>query len=356
MIVSTRPVFTVGGEVHGELARDALRVEVEEDTEGLRTLTVVLGAQGSRGAAPNQVLLYLDGSPLDFGTRVEVSMGPHDARHTVFKGRVSAIEADFAESREPHVLFLAEDGLMALRTTRRMRTYTNVTDAAIAQEVAGEHQMSVVATASGPTYDVVQQWNMSDLAFLRQRARLVQAEVWIEDDTIHFESRSSRQGTPLTLVRGNHLLEVQVRADLAHQRTQVRVSGYDAANRDAIDEQAGQEAIAAEASGTRTGPQVLADTFGDRVSYRVREAPLAITEATEWARFEMLRRARGFVKVYGVTRGSPDMVVGSRLTLQKVGAPFSGGDYYATRVRHTYDRDAGYRTQFEAERAAVSGT
>ena len=31
------------------------------------------------------------------------------------------------------------------------------------------------------------------------------------------------------------------------------------------------------------------------------------------------------------------MVVGSRLTLERVGAPFEGDGYYVTRVRHTYD-------------------
>jgi phage protein D len=68
----------------------------------------------------------------------------------------------------------------------------------------------------------------------------------------------------------------------------------------------------------------------------------------------MLRRARRFVTVSGLTRGSPDMVVGSRLTLNQVGQPFEGAGYYATRVRHTYDHGSGLRTYFEAERATVN--
>ena len=58
------------------------------------------------------------------------------------------------------------------------------------------------------------------------------------------------------------------------------------------------------------------------MSYRVREVPLVDGEARAWARAEMLRRARGFVTVSGVTRGTPDMVVGSTLTLERVGHPF----------------------------------
>jgi phage protein D len=67
----------------------------------------------------------------------------------------------------------------------------------------------------------------------------------------------------------------------------------------------------------------------------------------------MLRRARGFVQASGVTRGSPDMIVGSRLTLERVGGPFSGDGYYVTRVCHSYDPDHGYRTSFEAERPTI---
>ena len=47
------------------------------------------------------------------------------------------------------------------------------------------------------------------------------------------------------------------------------------------------------------------------------------------------------------------MVVGSRLSLQDVGAPFEGAGYYVTRVNHTVDLVRGLRTYFDAERATV---
>ena len=48
------------------------------------------------------------------------------------------------------------------------------------------------------------------------------------------------------------------------------------------------------------------------------------------------------------------MVVGSRLTLERVGAPFEGDGYYVTRVRHTFDLIRGLRTRFEAERPTLN--
>ena len=85
------------------------------------------------------------------------------------------------------MLALAEDKLMSLRMTRRMKTYENVSDADIAQTIAQEHGLAAEADAPGPTYDVVQQWNQSDLAFLRERARLLQAEIWIRRTNCTFK-------------------------------------------------------------------------------------------------------------------------------------------------------------------------
>src|SRR5262249_53864212 len=155
----------------------------------------------------------LDGTIVDFGKRLEVSIGQAGSARIVFDGAVSAIEALFAEGSEPHVVIYAEDRLMDLRMTRRMKTWENMSDADIAGAIASLHGLSADVTATGPTYKVVQQWNQSDLAFLRERARLIQAELWFEDDRLKFKSRSQRSGTAITLVQGRDLIDVQLRAD-----------------------------------------------------------------------------------------------------------------------------------------------
>jgi uncharacterized protein len=69
----------------------------------------------------------------------------------------------------------------------------------------------------------------------------------------------------------------------------------------------------------------------------------------------MLRRARGFVQVTAIARGQTDMIVGSVVTLDRVGPPFDGGGYYVTRVCHTYrPQPPGFRTHFDAERATIN--
>ncbi|NHN38327.1 phage late control D family protein [Pseudomaricurvus alcaniphilus] len=353
LFVSSSPVFSVDGEDRGELARDLVFLQVEESVSGLKNLQARFVAIGARGRGEREELLYMDGEILDFGKALQVAIGPLSNQRTIFDGHITALEIHFEEAQEPELCVYAEDRLMDLRMTRRIRTYEEMSDADIASAIASEHGMTPEVDVSGPTHDRIQQLNMSDLAFLRERARLLQAEVWADGDTLHFKTRDRRQAAAQTLVRGNEIITLSACADLAHQRTQVHVSGYDANRREVIDESVGEEAIQAEITSGRSGPAVLQQAFGERIERRLRETPLESSEASEWARAEMLRRARQFVVINGITSGSPDMTVGSALTLERVGPVFEGEGYYVTHLKHTFDLAQGHRTHFEAERATV---
>jgi uncharacterized protein len=291
---------------------------------------------------------------VDVGRSLTVALGPPDGRRSVFDGMISAYEVVLGDAEPPVVVVLAEDALMGLRMTRRSRSYTSVSDADVAAVLAREHGLQADVDVDGPTYDVLHQMNQSDLAFLRERARLVQAELWCTGRTLHFRSRPSRDGTEVALVHGGELISVRLCADLAHQRSEVAVSGYDAEKREVIDERAGPDVVDAEVSGGRTGARAVASAFANSGTRRVREAALTSDEAAGWAKAEMLRRGRRFVTATGTTTGTLDMTVGSRLTLQQVGAPLDGDGYYVTRVRHTFDLRRGLRTRFEAERATLN--
>jgi phage protein D len=347
---SSAPVFLVDGQRRPELARDLLRLEVSEDTQGLKRLAARFTAWGPQPNGNDEDELYFDGQVLDFGKRIEVSVGPAASARLVFSGVISAIEAHYEEDREPQLQLLAEDALMKLRLQQRCRTWRSSGDADIARAIAAEHGLRAEVNADGPTHDVVQQFNQSDLAFLRERARLLQAELWCADGALHFATREQRGGSSLTLVNGNQLLRLQARADLAHQRSQVHVNGYDPSQREALDEQAGSDAVRAEAGAGRLGCEVLTQALGEFPVQRVREVPLDGPTASAWARAEMQRRARAFVRVKGLTSGTPDMVVGSMLTLERVAPPFAGGRYRVTQLTHSYDLTQGLRTAFEAER------
>jgi phage protein D len=348
------PVFSSGGQPVRELARDCIRLEVEEDLGGLRRMRAHFVAVGVGATGPQDRLLHLDGSTFELGRDLQVALGPDAQEETVFSGTVSALELHLDDGAPPVAVAHAEDALMTLRMTRRTRAYERMTDAEVAADVARLNGLEADTEADGPRYDVVHQLNQSDLAFLRDRARLIRAELWCTERTLHFRSRPHRPGPEITLSRGAELIDVRLAADLAHQRSEVVVTGYDADQRAVVDERAGPDVVEAEIETGRTGPRLVARALGGSTTLRVREAALSSAEASAWAKAEMLRRGRRFVTASGVTPGTPGLVVGTRLTLDGVGEPFQGGGYYVTQVRHTFDLKRGTRTCFQAERSTLN--
>ena len=352
---ATIPELRVDGQPRDELARDLARLQVDEDINGMTRLSAKLIAIGPREGERDEQLNWLDGQVLDFGTEIVVAMGASDARADLFTGRLSAFELKMDQGRTPEVSILAEDRLMDLRMTRRFKTYEDVSDADLVDQIALEHGLSGAAEVEGPSWPFVQQWNQSDLAFLRERARRLGADLWVEGNRLHMATRDRRPGERVTLIQGSNLIQVRLAADLAHQRSAVVVGGFDEVQQDAIDEEAGSEAVAAEAQGHTHGIQVLERAFAERKSHRVREVPLFDAEAAALARAALLGRARRFLTATGVADGSTAIRVGARLRLERVSPMFEGDDYYVTRVCHQFDVTNGYRTHFEAERPWIGG-
>lgn len=348
------PVFTVDSRVEGALARDLLRLDVEEGTLGLRTLVARFVAVGPTSDGSASDLLYLDGEVVDIGRQVEVALGPPGGERTVFRGTITAIEVAFAEGETPHVALHAEDALMRLRMRERTATYVDVTDANVLDRIASEHGLGSAGDVDGPTHPVLQQWEQSDLAFLRDRAVRLDAELWVDsDDVIHMADREQRDGAEIQLVQGNELIEARARVDVAHQRTEVEVRGWDDVAVAAVSETAGADLIAAEITSGRSGPSVIAEVFPDASLVRSRRDVRTSALARRYAEAELRRRARGFVTVDGVTAGTPDLVPGARLDLRRMGPPFEGDGYRVCHAHHSYDLVHGHRTRFRAERAAV---
>ena len=119
---------------------------------------------------------------------------------TLFVGKITALEARYPEGNSPSLVVLAEDRFQDLRMTRRTRTFADVYRlATVFSQIAGDHGLTPDVGVTGPTYKVLAQVNQSDLAFMRERARALDAELWVTDSTLSVQPRSSRGGSPVTL-------------------------------------------------------------------------------------------------------------------------------------------------------------
>ena len=340
---AARPSIALDGADNAKLHGALLELEIRESCAGLYRCEAAFANWGGSAG-----FVFFDRATLDFGKTFEVRLGSDK----LFEGPITALEAEFPEGAAPALRVLAEDRLQDLRMTRRTRSFESVTDAAAITQVAQDHGLTPQVNAPGPQHTALAQVNQSDLAFIRERARAVGAETWIDGSTLHVATRASRGGTPLTLALGGALREFRVVADLASQRTKVTVSGWDVAAKAALKGEAEASAVGGEVGGNEGGASLLSSKFADRVQVLAHCMPVTQEEADAQAKAAFLAIARRFVVGRGVAEADPKLRVGATVELEGLGPLFSGS-YYVSATRTLFDGALGLRTEFTAERPGL---
>lgn len=348
---SSLPTLLVGGQELRAATRDLLYLSIDEDILGMSSLEarfVNVPVDPASRQYP-----YLDRVSFDFGTEITVGMGPAPDDTELFRGRISALGAGFTEAEAATFSLCAEDRLQDFRLTRRTRTFGDVTTSDVARVLASDHGLTPSIDLDGPTRRVVNQLNLSDLAFLRELARADGGEVWLGADDLHVQRRTDRDVGNVTLSFGGNLTAFHVRADLAHQVTDLAVTGWSVADKDVIEETGDSGHLGSElGSGDSSGSDVLADALVERHERLVVAEALTTDDAKARARAEYLDRARRFVTGTGTTFGTPGIRVGARVTIDRIGDLFSG-EYRVVRTSHRFDLVRGYRTEFDVERVGI---
>jgi uncharacterized protein len=344
------PRLSLDGTAQDGLSGALTTLLVEETDAGLSRCEATFANWGPRGNAAG--FLYLDRQVLEFGKTLKVETGAGDAAGAVFEGKIMALEGRYLRQRPPEILALAEDRLQDFRMTRRTRTFENVSDSDIFQQVASGQGLQANVNVNGPTHKSMAQLNQSDLAFLRERARAVDAELWVSGSTLNVESRGSRKANDLTLTYGQGLHEMVVMADLAGQISSFKVSGWDVSGKQPISYKATDSALSGELNGDQSGSTILGQTIAQRDQQVSHRLPADTQEAQSLAEAHFRRTARRFLTGNGVAEGDARLRVGTKLELKGLGQLFEG-KYYVTRVRHTFDLAQGYRTAFSVERPGI---
>lgn len=345
-LVSARPAIFVGGAEKPALGAGLLSLVIHEATSGMYRCEAKFGNWGLINKTADY--LYFDRRTLDFGKDFQIKLRDD----TLFNGKIMALEARYPEGEAPQLSVLAEDRFQDLRMTRRTRTFADVSDADVINQIANDHGLSPSVSVTGPKYKVLAQVNQSDLAFLRERSRAIDAELWMDSNTLNAKTRANRNGASLKLTRGSELRDFTVLADLALQRTSVSVNGWDVASKSALQFEATESAISSELNGDSSGVGILKSALGQRKESLVHAVPLNSQEAQAVAESFFKMSARRFLVGRGVAETTATLRAGARVDLQNLG-PLFNGKYYVTEVTHLFDGMKGLRTEFCAERPGI---
>jgi phage protein D len=341
-----RPSILIAGEDQPDIAAGLASLQVIERSDGLFRCEALIANWGTKNNALG--FLFFDRKLLDFGKAFAVRID----RETVFEGRIMGLEAHFPNRQQARLTVLSEDRFQDLRMTRRTRSFADISDADLMRQIANDHSLQTDIQLSGPTHKVLAQVNQSDLAFLRARAREVDARLWMADGRLRVRRGSDAGGDAIELTHGSGLREFSVLADLAEQRTSVIVSGWDVAGKSELKHEATSDAIQPELDGGQSGAEVLNAAIGPRKEAFVRTVPLTSQETQAAAEALFREQARRFVRGRGVAEADGRLRVGRRVDVRGVGPLFSG-KYDLVEVRHLFDRRRGVRTEIAVERPGL---
>jgi uncharacterized protein len=346
---SSRPTIFIDGREDTSLVGGLTYLLIVEKTDGLYRCEAKFGNWGPAEDSTN--FLYFDRKVLDFGKEFQIKLD----RDEIFKGKITALEANFPEGKPPEITVLAEDALQNLRMTRRTRAFESLSDADIFRKIAGEHGLTAKVNVNGSPHKSVAQVNQSDLAFIRERARALDAEIWIKDKDLNVKTRANRGQDKVSLKYKGNLREFKVIADLANQRTSVQASGWDVAAKTEIKKEATGSILSGELGGDTSGVQILKEKFGIRKESLAHGVPLNSQEAQGIAESFMKRSARQFVVGRGTAEPNAKLRVGAFVQLDGLGKLFNG-KYYVAEIAHIFDSKKGLRTEFRAERLGIGKT
>jgi Bacteriophage probable baseplate hub protein len=350
-VYSALPTVRVGGQNYPMVTELLLSMELTEKEGGMSALEMRVSnlASDPLGGAG---LAFEDDKILKLGAQVSIYGGDENAPIEIFRGTITGLEADFPDGA-PELLVLAEDVLQMARMARRSKVWNDLTVSDLAGSVASQLNLAPVITAFTDHIGTWVQFNESDLAFLRRILSRYDGDLQVVGSELHVSPRKDVLRGTIDLDLHGQLRKAKVLVDLAHQATEITVSGWDHVQ--------GQR-VKATSSGAnlgpgsgRTGGQILQDAIGARSEHVGYPAILTDDEAQAMADAVFDKGARSLVCVEGTTEGNPALRVGTNLKLSGLGGRFNN-TYYVTRACHRYDLSSGYETDFEAQCSYLGGS
>ncbi len=324
-----------------------LTVDLDNWLPGMFTLEMTAADDETNGTR------WIDDQSLfALGNSVEIKLGYQGSLETVMTGEITGLEPEFAYDRLPSLIVRGYDRSHRLMRGRKTRTFVQQKDSEIVHQIAGEVGLTAQVQDSQVVHPYVLQANQTDLEFLQARARRIQYEVIVEDQTLNFEAVANRGGEVLTLTMGADILSFSPRLSSLSQISQVTVRAWNPKDKKEIEGKAQPGDVVSKMGGQNSGAAAIQSAFGEAVSLVSDQPVTSQAEADQLAKARLNRLALAYVVGEGICWGRTDVAPGMLVKIEGVGRRFSG-QYYLTAISHRYSSQQAYETHFIARRNAA---
>jgi uncharacterized protein len=317
-----------------DLATCVMNITVDQDLNLPGQFTVQL-----MGLDLNQSILTIFG----IGQEVRIQIEGQNPKPT-FVGEITGLEPEFRSDGFLGLTVWGYDRLHRLQRDQKTRSFTKIKDSQVAEKIATEAGLISQVQDSEIFHDYLLQTNQTDLAFLQERAQLIQYEVLVEERKLLFQPIVSTASPKLSLALGHDLIEFYPRLTSVSQSTQVQVQGWDRTKKEVILGKSNSDDRKLDQIGT-----TLEAKFGKAISTLSDRPIFTKAEAEQIANAQMGKIMLGLIVGEGVCWGNSEITPGQVIRLKGLNKNFSG-DYYVTGVSHRHSFEAGYTTHFKVRR------
>jgi phage protein D len=291
-------------------------------------------------------LHLIDEGPFELGKEVEISAQPEEGgtSQTLIKGEITAIEPNFDKGTKASLLVRGYDHSHRLHRGTHSQAYVQVTDSDLATRIAQEVGLRSEIDSTTEVYDHVFQHNQTYMEFLRERARRIGYEFFVQDETLYFRRPSQNNGT-LELEWGEQVLTFKPRLTLAEQVDEVIVKGWDPQNHRTIVGQATRGEAEPEIGQDQSGAQLASTAFDSARRILVDRGVSSQADADALAQAVCDEISGAFIEAEATTYGQPELRAGKSVRITSLGQRFSG-TYFVTAASHIYRAGAPYLSTF----------
>lgn len=356
------PAFEVklnGHKQGGDVVRDVLQVSYKDSLDEIDSFELTV----NNWDATQRTFKYSDEDLFAPGAKLELRMGYRgkDALRLMLRGEITSLRPQFPASGQPT---LAVSGLNVLHRFRREQethTYKNMTDTAIARQIADRLGVELVpnpAASQEEKNEFLFQYQQYDILFLLQRARSLGYEVVIVEDEqggtskLAFSPSDNPKAVSYKLAYGKSLIQFQPTLTTARQVSEVVVRGWDPLKKEPIEVTVKRSETKTKGSKDEKDAKALEKAFAERTEVVTMPPVQNEKEARKLALARMDQIVKDMIKGSGAVVGLPDLRAGTVLQIGGLGRRFSGR-YFVTATSHTLG-GGGYTTEFECRKEELN--
>jgi len=286
----------------------------------------------------------------EVGKNIIIKLGYSRKFTKMIEGEV--VQMDFTYETSSPIVFsiIGFDKMFRLSRTKHSRSFLKMKDSEIASKIASEMGLQTQIDSTSQRFEYLFQNNQSNLNFLKQRARRINYEIEVEDNTLVFQkARHEKRKKTVTLRWENNLISFRPKIDATKIVDEVQVKGWNYKTKELI------KGVA------RTGDEVqsIRGKLGSssvkgkfkNTSFKNYQTNIPIAsqeEADNFANSKLNKLNMGYLTGYGIAIGEVKIRAGHLIEIEGVGKMLEG-EYYITACEHSFST-RGYKVFFDVQR------